>query len=38
MEREPTELARREHIRYLKQFLKLLPDTLSSYDSTRYYH
>ncbi|CAH1408152.1 unnamed protein product [Nezara viridula] len=35
MEGEPTELTRREHIRYLKQFLKLLPDTLSSYDSTR---
>lgn len=29
------DLAIRKHIKYLKQFLKLLPDHFSSYDSTR---
>ena len=36
MDIEYVDLARKEHIIFLKQFLKVLPDTLSSYDSTRY--
>lgn len=35
MDGDYVDLARKQHVRYLKQFLKLLPESFSSYDSTR---